>query len=204
MPQLRPWEMDRSKLVNGGFTFISFRTAERLYDAINFEPALVINGENVILLMSKKKFMCSAAVKDNKSSGEPALKIISRVMFYHPNPASKLPDDIINPLQVSNVWTEHEYEGSGVASYMYASLVRDGFTIISDRIQYLGGKELWKKMSREAGLSDYRINIWNEDSGYIQDHGTPIEYNTQNIDDADIWQTTDIGRKTVLILRTRV
>lgn len=207
MPQLMSWELDRTKLHNRGYTFMSFKAVDRLYDMLDTSKLLIINNTPVYIALSKKHYMCSAFVKNIKpETDEPALQLISQVSFYHqPGPFTKLPTSIKNPLQVSNVFTEPEWENRGVAQFMYATLVRHGFTIVSDRVQYLGGKELWQAMVRKAHLKDYSITIYNEDAGFVKDSsGIILNYNASNIDDSVIWKTSDIGRKTVLILSPKI
>jgi hypothetical protein len=208
MPELRDWEIDPVKAgwVDDKPTYNSFSTFERQYDDLQ-NSSLYIDGEKAIIGLAKKHVSCVAYIKTFKpNSNEQTLQVITRIQFYYPRPLSNhLPSDIINPLQVQKVYTIEPYKGDGIASFLYALLAKEGFTIISDKVQYLGGKELWKHMAREAKLNDYTIHIWNEISGYVKDEatGSIIEYDSKNIDDAIIWKKTGIGQKTLLILKSK-
>lgn len=207
MPELRDWEIDpvQAGWVDDKPTYNSFSTFERQYNDLQ-NSSLYIDGEKAIIGLAKKHVSCVAYIKAFKpNSNEQVLQVISRIQFYYPRPISNLPKDIVNPLQVQKVYTIDAYRGDGIASFLYATLAKEGFTIVSDRVQYLGGKELWKHMAREANLSDYSIHIWSEETGYLKDNssGEIIEYDIKNIDDAIIWKKSGIGQKTLLILKSK-
>jgi hypothetical protein len=208
MPELRNWNVDPEvkKWKDIGFTYISHSTAERLYNDISESHSPNFNGKHLIVLMSKKKMMCSGFVADiDPKTQEEVLRLVCQITFYHPRPVTDiLPNDIKNPLQVSTVYTDVDFEGRGVASYLYALVAKNRYTLISDRVQYLGGKLLWVKMTSRAHFNDYIIKIWNEDTGYVKDgEGNDLEYNSKNIDASIIWKPSTIGQKTVMILTAK-
>jgi hypothetical protein len=185
------------------FDYMSYDAVERLYDILEFEEYLSIKGKIVIPALGKKKYMASAFIKvvNPHNEDRKSLKIISQISFYHPSTLSAIPEDIKNPLQVQLVYTNPEFENRGIASYLYATIIKNGYTIISDEVQYLGGYKLWKKMANQAKLYNYKIYIWNKEDGYLKnDDGEIIEYDSTNIDDSLIWKENTIGRKTLMIL----
>ena len=199
MPELRNWTQDQLEWIKDSTTSMSFKAVDRLYDSL--DEIVLKQGIPIFIFLNKAKHNCVAFIKEkNIKTNEIEFIMISSVTFYFPKPASNIPN-LINPLQVKQVWTEPRFENQGIASFMYALLVRCGYTVISDKVQYLGGKELWKKMAKEAHLNDYTITIYNEDAGYIKDQqGYVLQYNASNIDDSIIWKPTSIGQKAVLIL----
>jgi hypothetical protein len=207
MPELRDWEIDpvKAKWTDDKPTYQSFSAFERIYNeyAIN---EYAVHGDILKFGLSKKLVTSTAFIEDIKPlTGENALRIVSNIMFYYPRPVSKLPREFEKALQVQKVYTEAAFEHRGIASFMYAALAKLGYVIVSDKVQYLGGKMLWVKMAKEAGLRDYSIKLWNEDNGWKKDEiGDIIEYNGSNIKDADIWSKgSSLGQKTVFILQAR-
>jgi len=203
MPELRNWTKDQLEWIKDRETSMSFKAVDRLYDSLG--EFMERQGDPIFLFLNKAKHNCIAVIKEYKEpTNEIKFDMLSCITFHHPSPISKLPENIKNPLQVKQVWTVPRFEIEGIASFMYALLVRTGFTIISDKVQYLGGKELWKRMARYAHLNNYVIRIYNEDNGYIKDdEGNILEYDSSNIDDSIIWKPTTIGQKTLLILSQR-
>jgi hypothetical protein len=200
--ELKDWTKDQTEWIKDSDTYMSFKAVKRLYDPLG--EIIVRSGVPIFIFRNKKNLNCRAFIKQRKQiTKELAFYEIMYLGFY-PSVVSKIPKNIINPLQVQRVYTISEFEHDGIASYVYALLVRDGYTIISDKVQYLGDKELWKKMAREANLLDYSIYIHNDDTGYIKDQtGNILKYDASNIDDSIIWKTFVIGQKTVLILTGR-
>lgn len=203
-PELRDREIDPIKAgwQDVKLDIMSYEAVERLYNKLETVDPVIIDGKEIVLYLNKKKLMCTAFIKNyNKDTNENTLRIINKIVFYYPRPHSNLPRGITNVLQVSNVYTDKEFEGQGLASLMYALLVKEGFTVVLDRVQYLGGQKLWRRMARRAHLNDYKINVWNEDNGYVKDEeGKILEYDNSNIEDSIIWKPTEIGRQTLLIL----
>ena len=100
------------------------------------------------------------------------------------------PDDIDKSkvLQVDSVFTSKIVRGTGIASFVYAMLVERGFIVVSDTSQFEDGKQLWKKISKEAHFNDYVIHIIDDENGFVKDKsGKIIAYDSSNIDDAKIW-----------------
>lgn len=201
-PELRPWTIDPEKVKwkDRGFEHMSFEGVERLFDVIGEK---IVNGKKIVICLNKKNVTCVALIKDiNPNNKQWAMKIVSKIFFYYPRPATpNLPKDMGNVLQVSKVYTEPSYETEGIASYMYALVAKKGFTVLSDRVQYLGGYKLWNKMTAEAHLNDYSITIWNEKTGYLKDENGILEYNSKNIEESIIWKPTTIGQQTLLVLK---
>lgn len=206
-PELRNRTIDavEEKWINREDTFISFNAADRSYYALKENSKFKTENEQPVkILMTKKHYMSIAAIpKFNKATQEDALLLLSKIMFKD-HISINLPKELKNVLQVDKVVTVKRYQDTGLASYMYALIAKNGFTIVSDTVQYLGGKQLWKRMARLAHLNDYKINIWDQRTGYVKDeNGNILEHNISNIDDAIIWKENSIGQQTVLILSNK-
>jgi hypothetical protein len=184
--------------------YMSYHAVERLYDILDSDDRYMkVDNKIVIPMLGKKKLMAAAFIRSYNPHSQDynALRFITKLFFYHPGTLSKVPNDIKNPLQVQLVYTATEFEHNGIASYLYATIIKNGYTIVSDEVQYLGGYKLWKKMANQAKLYDYKIRIWNKDNGYLKDDNDQIiEYDSTNIDDSLIWKENTIGRKTLIIL----
>lgn len=75
---------------------------------------------------------------------------------------NKLTDYILrlqlkNPIQVRNVQVSDEYTRGGLAHTVYKKLVDIGYTVVSDRVQLVGGMELWKKFL----ATNNNVKVWN-------------------------------------------
>ena len=104
-------------------------------------------------------------------------------------------------LQVDNVGTIDKYKSIGLAHHLYAALIDHGYAIISDEIQYNGGKKLWKKIAKNNKKYAYVVYILDVQRNelYCDDNGIPIEYDASNIADDRIWKPTPIGKYFLLV-----
>lgn len=191
-----------------GHGYISQKTSKLLFDFIaehSFRPPGMNESANIKILLHKEKILAGAYMEaTHPQSGQFALAIISIVYFKTPL-IKILPDDMKGKsiLQVERVATNREYERLGIASLIYASLVKQGYAILSDNVQYLGGMELWKRMARLAGLPNYVVHIYNiKNNQYIMNsNNQPIAYDASNIDDAKIWSMgVDFTGKDIILI----
>ena len=187
------------------FDYVSGKSIERRYDILIKQEyhRAKINNRLVIPALLRTRSMATIFIQDNKGPDKDhSYRILTKILFYHRSPLSNIPSNLKNPLQIQRMYTDEDFETQGMASYLLATLTRFGNTIISDEIEYLGGKELWKKMAKAAQLKDYRIRIFNtEDQSYLSNEaGDIIEYNGENIDESIIWKEGSIGKKMLLFL----
>lgn len=90
-------------------------------------------------------------------------------------------------LQIDKAIVKKDYEGYGIASFTYSSLVKLGYTILSDTTQFNDGKQLWKRMATKAHLRDYVVYILDDTYEFYKKDGKIVKYDGSNIDDAEIW-----------------
>jgi len=83
-------------------------------------------------------------------------------------------------VQISKTDTVKGMEKTGIALLTYKALLDDGFTVISDGAQYLGGKRIWESLART-----HNVKIWDDNiQDYLRDNNNEvINYNGTNIKD---------------------
>ncbi len=65
------------------------------------------------------------------------------------------------------------------------TFIANHYDLISDRIQYLGAKVLWKSLARQGQVNVYVFDESKKD--YLRENDKPIKYNGKNITDEMIW-----------------
>ena len=106
----------------------------------------------------------------------------------------------IDILQVSKVEGTDKYEGQGFASRLYKSIVDSGYILVSDVFQYMGGVLLWKRLAKKERNVDVYVLDASNGTLYSDEKADAIKYDGRNIPDSEIWKTSAIGMKKVLIL----
>lgn len=106
-------------------------------------------------------------------------------------------DDV---LQVSIVTTSEQNRKLGFGMLLYLALAKNGFTIVSDNTQYVGGKELWKSIASKVVGSRYKIFVL-ENGDLMMDGDEPVVYDGSNIDDALLWSENSDKKYTLFALK---
>lgn len=106
-----------------------------------------------------------------------------------------------NVLQVNLIRTPTKEQAIGYGQLLYLGLAKAGYVIISDYKHYDGGKKLWKKNARLAGINKYKVYV--ADKGVIRkdQEGNPIIYDGNNIDDCELWSENSKLKYTLFILK---
>ena len=168
-------------------TYHSDGALARQYSHLGFE---VFDAERVDFYL-QDDLRLVGVIKDKKEkTQEMSNLIIFSLRFKTHKTIINYPEEVLEDkvLQVDSVYTRPEFRTFGIASYVYALLVEKGFIVVSDTSQFTDGKQLWKKISREAKFNDYVIHIIDDENGFIKDKsGKVIAYDSSNIDDAKIW-----------------
>lgn len=131
--------------------------------------------------------------QDYATALNPTGNIICRLEFKK-HPADIPGYDKI--LQVDGVSVDKEYQSSGIAGALYMAIVNNGHVVVSDSIQFIPGKELWKRIARESAGKGYKVQIYK--SGKFIDEN----YNGSNIPDSEIWTSGGnySGTSTLMVL----
>jgi hypothetical protein len=184
-----------------GMSYTSDTSLQRLYKPLLAE----INADGI-----KVRFYVRIAtdaiigvIDGFKPDGEKTNELVFILKFKTNNTLIKKPAELIGKImQVDKVAISKDFEGQGIASFIYATLVKEGNIILSDTSQFDDGKMLWKKMARKAGVSDYAVYILDDEYGFeLGPDKKPLAYTSTNIDDAKIWSAgADVSKEHVLLV----
>jgi len=187
MPYHHPGSMKKPDFTT---SFTSSSSLERLYEKMLCEKHASV-GTDVKFFLNKAHSKVIGVVDGVKpKTNEKTNQIIFSLQFKDKHTLVKIPNEFGTKkiLQVNSVSIHGDYEGEGIASFVYASLVAAGYLVLSDTSQFDDGKMLWKKMAREAHAESYTIFVLDDEYGFqVDKSGVPIRYDAKNIDDAKIW-----------------
>jgi len=105
-------------------------------------------------------------------------------------------------LQVDLVEVARQNKFEGLGTFLYSSLVQDGYTIISDTLQYEGGYKLWKKIAR-SHLANEAVYILDHGHLILDKDGKPVLYDGENVPEEEIWSDNSDLKKFVLLVYTK-
>lgn len=204
MPEYRDLVRDQSDWIEmkddgSPGKYISVNTVQRVYDEID---EIKIHGIKYRLLLNKKKMLAGAFIPGKIEQTGEAVYWVASIIYFKSPMIKNLPVEFVNNiLQVDRVATIKKVEGFDLASTLYSCLARKGFTVVSDNIQYTGGKKLWQKLARKSKISDVKVYVFDTQiSDVFRDvNDQPLEYNEDNIDDDKIWKKGKPGRRFLLI-----
>lgn len=85
---------------------------------------------------------------------------------------------------------------------LYVLLARYKYTIVSDFVQYNGGKALWKQLASESSVRQFVVRIWSDETeDWLRDSsGDVVKYKGDNIPDSEIWHKDTTQSTTLLVL----
>lgn len=206
MPDFVPGEMPTLS-VGSTIDFYSEDTIKRSFDVLNLFD---YEGKKVAMLMSKTgKFAVIGFMDERKEDKKTGLRITGQVEFKTtPNIAYDRDVPIGKEvLQVDGVEVPAKHKEKGYGSLLYLSLIKYVYVLISDNLQYAGGKALWKKMAKLSGV-DYQVYVIENGKPLLDKNGEPKTYDGTNIDDAKIWSAPGKAPKTskrytLLLLRKK-
>ncbi len=131
--------------------FYSENTMREMFDTIaTFE---YLGKKTVVLMAKTKKFAVIGTMGVRPEDKKNGMYIIGTVDFKSKLNLSYDKDipGAVNALQVDVVEISDRSKRRGYGVLLYFNLAKYGYEIISDNVQYLGGKALWKKMASVAG-----------------------------------------------------
>lgn len=114
----------------------------------------------------------------------------------------------VKSMQLSNkrkhiklVLVSKEATRSSVARDVYLFITQH-YDLVSDRIQYLGAKDLWKSIAIEPNINVYIFDETKKD--YIRDKNEKIiSYDGDNISDDEIWGDSEEHQHRLLVATKR-
>jgi hypothetical protein len=188
-------------------TYISRKTAIRNYKQIGKFPLYEPIGEHqyIDILMSNGGKLVEGIIPSTRPiHHDEGYRIVFSLMFKDELP-NYLPPDLqhSNVVQVDGVGTHKQFEGKGLATFVYFMLVKQGYTIISDFRHEFGGLKLWRTLAKLAGLNNYVVNILNNGEYIKDDKGNILSFNDGNYPKSKIWGTSpnEKHRNVLLVMR---
>lgn len=94
-------------------------------------------------------------------------------------------------LQVDLVQAEANQQGTGFGYEIYKAVLAAGYALISDYVQYNGGRKLWEKIIRRAGQDGHHVLVMRNGEIMTQRNGAPIKFNGNNIPVDQVWGGRD-------------
>lgn len=194
MPQLEPKEL--STIYSGAVRrFNSQQTIDVKYDILSTFGKYLIG-------ISKDKSFAFIGETGTREDGVNGAFVLGTIDFKKPLNISSLehveaPDHV---LQVDGVELAKKYQRDGLGYLLYLGLIKAGYIVISDNLQYLGGQAIWKKIAKLAVNNDYKVYI-SDDTELRMKDGKPEVYDGSNIDDAEIWTTNKSKVYTLLVAK---
>jgi len=185
--------------------FYSDDTIDRDFKIL-FDEKLSIRGNIVILIRNDNT---SAVIgkrglrPNDKKSG---IFIFGQLEFKFP---VNIHDTIIpkaNPriLQVDGVEITREMKTKGYGYFLYFTLIKSGYSIISDNVQYLGGQALWKKIAKESKFNIYKVYVLDNGTLRKDGDGKLVYYDGSTIKDSNLWSTNNDKVHTLFLATTTV
>ena len=175
-------------------TYISRNTANRNYKHIGKFPLPTLIGrhDHVDILISNGGKLVEGVIPSTRPiQHDEGYRIIFSLMFKDELP-NYLPPELQheNVVQVDGVSTHNQFEGKGLATFVYFMLVKRGYTIISDFHHEFGGLRLWRTLARLAGLNNYVVNILNNRKFVEDNQGHTLNFNDGNYPKSKVWGTS--------------
>lgn len=177
-----------------------FYTTQRTLNERKYK--VIAKRGNVEVILKDDLTTAMVGSRQKRHDGEDGVLIYGQLMFKDKLKIGADVKPLINKvLQVDIVEVARQNKFEGLGSFLYSSLVQDGYTIISDTLHYKGGYKLWKKLAR-SHLSNEAVYIL--DHGHLlMDGDKPIEYDGNNIPEDQIWSDGSDLKKFVLLVYTK-
>lgn len=188
-----PTFMDREwKQINAKVEVMSVNTLDRNYDLLGHTT---VGDDKVVAAIKKDHTSAIIGRVNNRDDGVKAVEIIVSLTFHEDDSDSPGVEKLNNPLHVDSVYSVSEKNGAGYGYFLYKALLDAGFTLVSDNVQYLGGKALWMKIVRRAARDDHSVYILQNGELIKDENGRPIVYDGTNIPDDVIWSTKKTSKE---------
>lgn len=191
-------------LMTSTINFYSEDTIKREFDIIG---TVKVKDETYWTILKKNKsFAVIGQLGKRKEDSKIGIQIIGHLDFKDKPDFSfdKLIDVNNNVLQVDSIEIYDKNKFRGLGFNLYQSLVEYGYIIVSDHVQYIGGRKLWEKISKLSTAKNYSVYVVNNGKVALDVDGKPLRYDGTNLADDKIWAaSTDKiadSRRYVLLL----
>lgn len=146
-------------------------------------------------------------IPEKKITGEDSNKIIFELSFKREITLKKRPQELgTSVIQVSSAFTDKAYRNRAIAAQAYRALIDEGFVVLSDCDQFIPGKNLWERLSKDAKHYGLQVNIINIHGEFMRDDSLAIvDFDGTNIPEDDIWSNNihESRDQILLVLRKR-
>jgi hypothetical protein len=161
-------------------------------DFIILEEITNFENESLVVAIAKDKSKAIIGKWDIRShDNKPGISFFGRLLFKDQLDLSKKDLEDIHPenvVQVDEVEVLEKFKRRGYGFLLYFTLIKNGYTIISDNVQYLvGGQALWKKIAKKSKVEDFKVYILDDADFRTNSNGEILAYDGLNIDDSDLW-----------------
>lgn len=185
MPQFVNRELPREEPQQAKMSVDAF---EREYDLLTKYDVNYDGDEPVTVVVGLRKDKTGAISGDLfKDPQENRWYVHIRVnLTFHEEPQqSEIPGPV---LQVDTVIAGTGTKSQGQGYNLYKALVDGGYSLLSDNVQYIGGKKLWDKIIRKSVQDGYHVYILKGDKLVRGEDGKAINFDGHNIDPSNVWK----------------
>lgn len=144
-------------------------------------------------VMRKDGHSAAIGTPGQRADGKWGMRILGTVEFKQLQLSGKLPIQLksnVKHVGLVHIGVPTQRQGWGMR--LYTALADAGYSVISDNTQYIGGQSLWKRIAAETMSGRYKVYVIKNGEIVTDSNGIPVEYNSHNIDDSDLWsENTD-------------
>jgi len=145
------------------------------------------HNQKIIAAIKKDRSQAIIGPAVQRSDGKPSMDVIVTIKFHEAPDLGEVAGH--NAIQVDTVVSAEDIRGFGYGYMLYKMLLNRGYTVVSDNIQYIGGRKLWEKILRQSSKDNHNVFIL-QNGKYLRDaNGAPLVYDGVNISADDIWST---------------
>lgn len=178
-----------------------FFASQKMMDERGYKT--IAKRDNVEVVLKDDLSIAMIGTRFKRFDGQEGILIFGQLIFKDRLKIDAKDSRLMNKvLQVSVVEVVRESKMKNLGSFLYSSLVQEGYTILSDNLQYEGGYQLWKKLAR-SHLPNEVVYIMDHGRLMLDDKGQPVEYDGTNIPDEKIWSENDNLKNYVLLVYTK-
>jgi hypothetical protein len=168
---------------------LMFYSETTIKDLFNIIDKKQIQNQMFWVLLRKDKTMAVVGyIGNRKEDNKLGLYITGTVEFKPTLDISYTTNfDSNSAMQVDGVQVNPLVARGGQGYFLYSALVKAGYVIISDNLQYVGGRKLWNKIVTLGKNDGIIVRVVDNGTIMTDNDGNPIEYNGTNIPDDVIW-----------------